>query len=129
MDATWRIEMLGWLRAVQGDRVISRFRSQQTGALLAYLAYHRHRSHPREVLIELLWPGCDPASGRHRLRMALSSLRHQLEPPGTPPGTVLVADRLSIQLNPVACETDVSRFEAALQAAARTSSGAERVQL
>src|SRR5262245_26308447 len=40
MEAPWRIELLGWLRATQGERVVTRFRSQKTGALLAYLAYH-----------------------------------------------------------------------------------------
>jgi DNA-binding SARP family transcriptional activator len=54
MDTPWRIEMLGWLRASQGDRLLTRFRSQQTGALLAYLAYHPDRPHPRELLVELL---------------------------------------------------------------------------
>jgi predicted ATPase/DNA-binding SARP family transcriptional activator len=128
MDAPWRIKMLGWLRATQGDRVVTRFRSQKTGALLAYLAFYRQRSHPREVLIELLWPECGPDAGRHRLRLALSSLRHQLEPPGIPAGAVIVADRASVQLNPAACVTDVAQFEALLQSAAGTGSGTERVQ-
>ena len=65
MHSPWQIELLGWLRVVSGGgapagdqppRVISRFQTQKTGSLLAYLAYHCHRSHPREALIELLWP-------------------------------------------------------------------------
>src|SRR5260370_10813136 len=63
-----------------GDRVISRFRSQKTGGLLAYLAYHSHRTHQREALIELLWPGRDPAASRDGLSTELSWLRRQLEP-------------------------------------------------
>jgi non-specific serine/threonine protein kinase len=122
MDAPWQIELLGWLRAVQGDRVVSRFQTHKTGALLAYLAFHLPRSHPRELLIEHLWPECDPEAGRNRLRKALTSLRHQLEPPDTPPGAVIVADRATVQLNPAACTTDVARFEAALQSAARAKS-------
>src|SRR2546425_7652373 len=106
MDKPWRIEMLGWLRAAQQDRVISRFRSQQTGALLAFLAYHSHRAHPREALIELLWPECDLEAGRNSFRVALSSLRRQLEPPdgsrgaGTAPGTLLLISRTHVQFNP-----------------------------
>jgi len=114
MDELWQIEMLGWLRTIHSDRVVTRFPTRQTGALLAYLAYHRHRSHPRAELIELLWPECEPRAGRLRLRVALTSLRHQLEPPGVAPGTVIVAERTSIQLNPDACITDVAQFEAAL---------------
>lgn len=77
MDQPWQIEMFGWLRAVSADRVVSRFRTHKTGVLLAYLAYYQHRSHPREQLIELLWPGCVPSSGRANLRGELPSLRRQ----------------------------------------------------
>jgi predicted ATPase/DNA-binding SARP family transcriptional activator len=124
----WRIELFGWLRATHGDCVVTRFRTQKCGSLLAYLAYYRYRSHPRDALAELLWPDCDRDAGRHRLRMAVSSLRHQLEPPGVPPGAVILGDRNSLQLNPAACTTDVTRFEAALAAVGRARSSAERVQ-
>src|SRR5262245_48049647 len=60
MELRWRIELLGGLRATRGDRVVTRFQRQKAGALLAYLAYFRQRPHPRPVLIELLWPECDP---------------------------------------------------------------------
>src|SRR5436190_11078577 len=103
MDRPWQIELLGWLRVVQTDRVVTRFRTRKADALLAYLAYHPHRSHPREQLIELLWPGSDPAVGRCNLRSELASLRRQLEPPGVPTGAVLLADRATIQLNSAAC--------------------------
>src|SRR4051794_12159998 len=112
MEKPWRIEMLGWLRVVQQDRVISRFRSQQTGALLAFLAYHSHRSHLREALIELLWPECDLEAGRNNFRVALSSLRRQLEPAGDPrsggltSGDLLLVSRTELQLNPAACALD-----------------------
>jgi predicted ATPase/DNA-binding SARP family transcriptional activator len=128
MDTRWRIELLGGLCAQQGHRTITRFRSRQTGALLAYLAFYRQRSHPREVLIELLWPGYDLDAGRNSLSTALSSLRHQLEPPGVPRGAVLVANWTSVRLNPEAVTTDVAEFEAALQAAATAISTWERRQ-
>src|SRR5436309_11411535 len=132
MDTRWRIELLGRLRATQGDHVDTRFRARRTGALLAYLAYYTDRPHPREVLIELLWPEAEPHSGRSSLSREFSSLRRQLEPPGYSPngwmaaGAVIVADRDSVQLNPAACATDVQAFEAALQIAARARSSAER---
>src|SRR5690349_16502120 len=117
MDQPWQIELFGWLRASLGDRIVSRFRTQKAAALLAYLAHHREHSHPREQLIELLWPDSDPHAGRTRLRTELSSLRRQLEPPGVPPDAVLLATRTTVRLNPVACVTDVARFETALEAA------------
>ena len=117
----WRIELLGGLRLHQGNQVITRFRSQKTGALLAYLAFYRQQTHPREILIEMLWPDTDPRSGRNSLNVALSSLRHQLEPPGVPAGTVLATDNFSVRVNPDAVLTDVAAFEAALEAANQVS--------
>ena len=82
MNEPWRIQLFGTLRARQRERQITRFRTQQTGALFAYLAYHRHSSHTRELLIERFWPDSEMETGRHNLSNALSSLRNQLEPPG-----------------------------------------------
>src|SRR5262249_56949846 len=104
--APWRIELSGGLRVPRGPQVFRRFRMQKAGALLAYLAYYSHRSHPRDALIELLWPESDLEAGRNRLSVALSSLRRQLEPPGVPAGAVIMADHGPVHLNPVAVTTD-----------------------
>src|ERR1051326_5283858 len=106
MNTRLRIELLGRLRVTQGEHVISRFRARRTGALLAYLAYYLDRPHPRELLIDLLWPGSEPSTGRSNLRRELTSLRRQLEPPGVPASAVLVANRDTVQLSPAACTTD-----------------------
>jgi predicted ATPase/class 3 adenylate cyclase len=126
MDVRWRIEMLGGLRAVQGDRVLTRFRTQKTGALLAYLAYHLDRSHPRDQLIECFWPDGGLPAGRNNLSRELSWLRDQLEPAALPAGSVIAADRTSVRLNPSVITTDVAAFEAALRAAERAANPAER---
>jgi DNA-binding SARP family transcriptional activator len=128
MSSPWHIELLGWLRATRGDLVVSRFRSRNHAALLAYLAFYRHRSHPRAQLVELLWPECDVARGRLNLRVALSLLRDQLEPPGVPAGTVILADRSTVQLNPAAVDTDVAAFQSALLAASRAGTPLEQTR-
>jgi DNA-binding SARP family transcriptional activator len=159
MDTQWRIEMLGCLRATQGGttgrregvRVIARFRTRKAAALLAYLAYHPHRAHPRELLIELLWPEYPPENGHNNLSRELTSLRRQLEPrpadgrlsmvdgaaktdssiPSTinhRPSAIILADRHTVQLSPAAVSGDVAAFEAALQAAARAGRGPERLR-
>lgn len=120
MKQQWNITLLGTLKAKQGERTITRFRTQKTASLLAYLAYHRHKSHPRELLIELLWPEAEPESGRHNLSLALSSLRNQLEPPGVVSGSVIVADRWAVELNPESFSTDVATFEQILRTSAQT---------
>lgn len=129
MDARCRIELFGGLRVRQGERVITRFRTQKTASLLAYLAYFLTRTHPREVLIELLWPENLPKAGRQSLSMALSSLRHQLEPPDIPSGTIIQADRLKLCLEPAAVTTDVSEFEALTQAGMQAAGEEERISL
>ena len=125
---SWRITLLNGLRLERDAQSITRFKYQKVGGLLAYLAYHRRQMHTREVLVETFWPESSPEAGRANLSVALSSLRHQLEPPGTPAGSVLRADRYSVGLNPAAVTTDVAEFEAALQASARASSATERAQ-
>ena len=77
----------------------------------------------------MFWPDGTLEMGRQNLSVALSSLRHQLEPPGTPAGAVLVADRQNVGLNPAAVTTDVAEFEAGLRAAIQTEERAEKGQV
>lgn len=126
MTPPWRVELLGSLRLRSSTQNITRFRTQQTGALVAYLAYHPG-PHRREVLIEVLWPDAAIATGRNNLRLALSSLRRQLEPPGFASGAVLLAGRLQAGLKPETFTTDVMQFEAAVEAARQTSNATEKI--
>ena len=123
MSAVWRLELFGGLRVRGGDRLVERFRTQKTGALLAWLALHPGRPQAREGLVDRLWPALD-SSGRNSLSVALSSLRGLLEPPGMAAGTVLGADRQSVWLTAEAITTDVAEFDALLARAARAASPA-----
>src|SRR5205823_1974898 len=105
MGPPWRIELLGGLCARRGEQRVSHFRTRKTAELLAYLAYFQQRSHPRELLADLLWPEADPEASRHNLSMALSFLRRLLEPPGVADGSVIVADRVGVRLDPAALRT------------------------
>ena len=111
----WQVRLLGGLEARRGDQRITSFGSRSVAALLARLALYPQRSHAREELIELLWPGVTLEVGRNRLRQALFTLRQLLEPPGPMPAPVLVADRLSVRVVPGAVECDVARFEQAVR--------------
>src|SRR5690349_3422098 len=60
MNESWRITLLGGLRAQQGAQVlITRFRTQKVASLFAYLAYYLRQAHSREILVEMLWPESD----------------------------------------------------------------------
>jgi DNA-binding SARP family transcriptional activator len=125
----WKIQLLGKLRAQQGDRAIDHFRTQKAEALFGYLAYHGQREHPRDGLIELFWPECQPSAGRNSLSKELSELRKQLEPPGTPSGSVLVKSNSFVWLNPEAVSVDFTAFLGSLNAAERATVSTERLRL
>ncbi len=105
----WRIELLGGMKAVSGDLAVSHFETRKAASLLAYLAYHRDRSHPREVLAEMLWPDEDTDATRDRLRQALAAIRRTLDAAGDC-GAVLVADRSDVGLIAGRVITDVEQF-------------------
>ena len=117
VSAPWQVQLLGALQARRGDVLVSHFGNRSVAALLARLVLFPQRSHAREELIELLWPGVALLAGRNRLRQALFTLRQLLEAPGlTPtPAPALLADRLSVRVAPGAFETDVQRFEHCLR--------------
>ena len=110
----WRIAFLGKISATREGATLSRFESSRTVALLARLALFPRRTHPREELCELLWPEVDPEIARTRLRHTLRTLRGPLEA-GLPAGSVIVADRTAVRINPDAVTTDVAEFERAVK--------------
>jgi predicted ATPase len=124
----WLIHLLGGLRCEREGEVLNHFRTRRAAALLGYLALFLHRTHPRETLIEFLWPDSAPDTARARLRQELYSLRRQLEPVGVPSGSVLIANRFDVRLNPEMVQTDVARLEVAVQRSKR-STPIERRQL
>lgn len=115
MDKLWRIEILGGVQLVRADGSVARFATRKIASLLAYIAYFTGRPHSREVLAEQLWPEAELDAQRNSFRVALNSLRKQLEPPGIVQGRVLIADRNALRLNPEAFTTDVQLFEEAIR--------------
>jgi len=113
----WRVQLLGGLRAQRGDVTLTNFSSRSVGTLLARLALFPQRSHAREELIDLIWPGVALDVGRNRLRQSLFTLRQWLEPAsplgasGPHPAPVVLADRLSLRVVPGAIDCDVQAFE------------------
>ncbi len=81
-----------------------RFRTKKHLALLVYLGVENRRSHPREHLAELLWPGVGTAEARHSLATALSVLRPRLG------GEALQATRDQVSLIPGRLRLDLDRL-------------------
>jgi len=119
-----RIEMLGGFRMLHSSHASTRFQSQKTGTLLAYLAYYSTQPHPREYLVDLLWPEAELESGLSRLKNLLWLLKQELgaELP------LFLASRSTIQLDSETCVTDVGEFFHALQAAEQTGDPTEQIE-
>ena len=126
--ALWRVELFGGLRLSREGGAVLRFSTQKTALILAYLTLNAGHAHPREALAALLWPDADDETGRHNLRTALYSLRRQLEPHGVVAGTVVVADRMNVRLNPEAITSDTAEFAERLADAASATERASRLE-
>ncbi len=99
---------------MRGDEPVARFETRKAEALLVYLACNR-RTHPREVLADLLWDERSQEQALSNLRVVLANLKKQLE-------AYLTITRESVSLNPDAqVWSDVGEIDSHLNAL-RTSS-------
>src|SRR5688572_18506243 len=112
MNGTLKVDLFGGLKARFDDGAPVEFRPNFTGNLLAYLALHLGRSHPRDHLADILWPDePDTESARHKLRQTLRQLRLKLD--AIQPGLadlVIISSPSSVSLNPDSVVTDVGGF-------------------
>ncbi len=110
----WRVLLFDGpvLEDASGDQ-ITRFKSAKVQSLLAFVALRLGKRCSREELAEALWPEeSDERVVANRLRVALASLRRQLEPPGVLYGSVLDASIPGcIRLREETVWCDVASFE------------------
>ncbi|MDQ4030522.1 MAG: tetratricopeptide repeat protein, partial [Actinomycetota bacterium] len=107
------IEALGGFRVLRsGDPVApTEWRSQKARDLLKLLVARRGAPTPREVLMEALWPGDDPARVANRLSVALSTVRSVLDPGRRHDANHFVpADTRSVALDLTHVVVDVEEF-------------------
>ncbi len=105
-----KARLFGGLQVEVAGQPIPRFRTRKAELLLAYLLRYP-QPHPRKLLLQLFWKGVPLDAARNNLRVTLSYLRAQLEPPGVPARCVLLANRHTVALNPDFITTDVDQFE------------------
>lgn len=75
-----RVQCLGRFHLWRGETEITRWQRSAARAVFQYLLVHRNHTVPMDVLIEILWPGSDPAQSRKNLNQAVAALRRALEP-------------------------------------------------
>lgn len=57
---------------------LDKWASLKAKSLLKILISHHRKPIIKDVLVEMLWPNCDPAAGYHNLKSAACALRHVL---------------------------------------------------
>jgi DNA-binding SARP family transcriptional activator len=100
----------GFLVLRRGSPVpLAEWQSRKARDLLKLLVTRRGRPVPRELLMEALWPGTEPAKVSNRLSVALSTLRSVLDPEHVlAPDRYVRADADAISL--VNVDVDVTMF-------------------
>jgi adenylate cyclase len=108
------IRLLGPFEVTLDGESITRFETQKTRALLAFLAAEAGNFHSREALAEMLWPDRPEGAARANLRHTLRSLRLAIGDYGTEP-PFLLCSREAIALNPDGdCWVDSRAFAGSL---------------
>ena len=106
--------VLGAMQATLADGETAKFRSDQTRALLAYLAVEADRPHRRDALVGLLWPNESDQTARHNLRQTLYSLRQTIgDSLARPPYLLITRDEIQFNMTSD-CVIDVALFNAHL---------------
>jgi len=72
------IHLLGPLCAAVGGVAVQDWPSARCRSLFGYLLTHREPGPPREVLMEVFWPGSSPEASRNSLNVAIHGLRRTL---------------------------------------------------
>ncbi len=100
------LKLLGGFQARLGPGRVLPLPSAKGRALLAYLALHPDRPHPRGSLTALLWADSGETQARQSLRQALSRVGAVLRTSGA-----LLIERETVALKKSAVDVDVVTFE------------------
>lgn len=111
--------LLGGFRlSVDGNPVDVALR-RRVRDVLAYLVTHRRVPVPRDVLMDVIWPGSTPAQARNSLHVALSGARQSLRAASATP--VIERHHDSYRIAPaLEVWTDVEQFEREYSAGRRS---------
>ena len=111
---TLEVYCLGTFKVRAGWMTIQHWYSIKAKSLLKYLISQQGRSVSKEVLMEALWPGCEPQLANNNLRAAVRALRQALCQPyctGSNFAWVLFQDGNYMINSKVDVWTDVRQFE------------------
>jgi DNA-binding SARP family transcriptional activator len=110
-----RIQLLGRFQIWRDGRLLppSTWPTRKACQVLKILITHQQRAVPGDELVEWLWPGLSLSSARNSLWVAVSSLRHFLEPEiaARETSSFIVTTPPGYRFDPAGrCELDVDTF-------------------
>jgi DNA-binding SARP family transcriptional activator len=116
----------GFAMSVAGRSVDETKLKPMERAILHLLAMRAGKAIHREELIVALWPDADIETAKHRLQVALSSIRRMLDAHGQASHLVVrEADSYRLDL-PAGSEADVAAFKAAISQARRAQTSGDK---
>jgi DNA-binding SARP family transcriptional activator len=104
------IELFGRVSVRAGGRFVDQFATVHCKNLLLYFAMHPDFDHPRDRLVQALWPGANDGSARNRLSVTLYHLRHSLEELDPSLGQAFVSRRAAMRLDSQYVRIDLHEF-------------------
>lgn len=90
------LSLLGPFQSWIANGSLKTLRTHKERALLAYLVVENNRSHRREKLSELFWPGRPESVARNNLRQALYGIRQAIGEPGFDAIFSVTADEVQV---------------------------------
>ena len=110
--AALRVSVFGTLQMRNGEASVSAFPTRRVEELFGYLLLNQGARHPREKLVDTLWPDIALSNGRASLSTALWRLRGVFNKLGMPADEVLNSNRDWISFDPpLSVELDLAEFE------------------
>lgn len=108
--SSWSLQTLGIFRLSCDDCQLAVPPTQKGRALLAYLLWNHGTELPRDRIVDLFWPECEPKRGRASLSTALWSIRQSLRAGGIEAEGLLHASKTRL-LWRAEVAVDVAEFE------------------
>jgi DNA-binding SARP family transcriptional activator len=111
------IHLFGRVTARAGSHELEEFTTSHCRALLAFLAMHPDIDHPRERLVQALWPRQQDGSSRNRLNVTLYHLKKSLDTIDPAFGGLISSRRSFVRLDSAGVAIDLSEFRRHLASA------------
>lgn len=125
--ASLQVHVFGKLSLQHGEVRVETFPTRRVEELLGFLILSPHTRHPREKLIDTLWPDIALRNGRASLSTALWRLRSVFDRLNLPSGNFLITNRDWIRFEPSDTYTlDLAEFNQFIGEAERTEDGQKR---